>query len=123
MSTNILIPKTCMQCGKSFVAKTTVTRYCSHACNSKAYKLKKKEEKIQNSLNKELELKRDSTNSNHSNLSTTHLKEFISIKEACGILGVSRWTIYRMIDDNRLSSAKMGRRTIIRKKDLEKLFQ
>jgi len=44
------IPKTCSYCGKAFIAKTTLTRYCGHTCNSIHYKQKVKEDKIQNSL-------------------------------------------------------------------------
>ena len=32
------IPKNCEYCGKSFIAKTTVTKYCCQRCGSKAYK-------------------------------------------------------------------------------------
>ena len=50
MSSNMAIPKTCSYCGKAFIAKTTLTRYCGHTCNSRHYKQKIKEDKIQNSL-------------------------------------------------------------------------
>lgn len=50
MSSNMAIPKTCTYCGKAFIAKITLNTYCGHTCNSRHYKQKAKEEKIQNSL-------------------------------------------------------------------------
>ena len=44
------IPKTCSYCGKAFIAKTTLTKYCCHKCNSRHYKQKAKEDKIQTTL-------------------------------------------------------------------------
>lgn len=49
MSSNIRIKKVCEHCGEIFMAKTTITRYCSHRCNSAAYKKKVKQDKIEQS--------------------------------------------------------------------------
>jgi hypothetical protein len=46
MSSNILIKRVCQYCGNEFSAKTTVTRYCSHVCNNKAYKLRLRNKKM-----------------------------------------------------------------------------
>ena len=115
MSSNIKIEKTCMFCGEKFTAKTTVTKYCSHKCASRAYKVRAKEEKIQKATEQETE---------HAILFNpiVNKKEYLSIKEACMLLGASRWTIYRMIDKGQLPAAKIGRRTIIQKSDIENLF-
>ena len=48
MSSNIRNEKVCQQCGNEFVAKTTVTQYCSDICAKRAYKARKKKEKLQN---------------------------------------------------------------------------
>lgn len=50
------------------------------------------------------------------------IKDFLTITEACKILSVSRWTIWRAIKRNELIAGKIGRRTIIRRADLEKIF-
>lgn len=47
MSTNIIIQRTCVYCGKQFIAKTTVTKYCSHGCNTRHYKMKVRNERIE----------------------------------------------------------------------------
>jgi hypothetical protein len=43
-------PKTCSYGVKAFIAKTILNSYCGHTCNSRHYKHKVKEDKIQNSL-------------------------------------------------------------------------
>ena len=46
MGKRMEIKKICKFCGEPFIAQKTTTRYCSHRCNSRAYKLRKKGEKI-----------------------------------------------------------------------------
>ena len=55
MSSNIRIPKICEFCNNAFIAKTTTTRYCSDNCFKKAYKARKREEKINNAFEVEKE--------------------------------------------------------------------
>lgn len=43
MSSNLKIPKICEFCKNTFIARTTRTRYCSHTCNSRAYKTVEKQ--------------------------------------------------------------------------------
>jgi hypothetical protein len=50
MSSNLFIPKTCQHCGSAFTARTTVTKYCGDSCAKKAYKARKRQEKIQATL-------------------------------------------------------------------------
>lgn len=44
MSSNIKINRVCNFCNKDFIAKTTVTKYCSHKCTSASYKKRAKEQ-------------------------------------------------------------------------------
>lgn len=39
--------------------------------------------------------------------------KLISIREAAKVLGVSRSTLYLMLDDNRLASVKLNRRRLV----------
>jgi hypothetical protein len=39
MSSNIYIKRICENCGQEFIACRTVTRFCSHTCNSRYAKL------------------------------------------------------------------------------------
>ena len=112
MSSNIRIEKTCLYCGETFIAKTTVTKHCSNNCAKKAYKKRKRQEKLQT-----VDISPSVVSENG-----VQSKNFLSIQDACKLLGTSRWTIYRMIDRKQLKSAKFGRRTIIKRTDIENLF-
>lgn len=123
MSSNLKIPKVCQQCGNSFVAKTTVTKYCSTLCASRACKKRKREEKIQAALNEtKAELQGAQT---LQSLQTDNIqsKQFLSVKEASQLLGASRWTIQRMIQRQQIKVGKLGRRTIIPRTEIDNLFK
>jgi hypothetical protein len=62
MSSNLFIPKSCKHCGKAFTARTTVTNYCGDTCAKKAYKARKRNEKIQTTLNKAVQQPREIVN-------------------------------------------------------------
>lgn len=114
MSSNIQIEKTCQFCGKSFTAKTTVTQFCSDNCSKRSYKKRKRDGKILNAIEREkVQIPFNPI---------VKQKEFLSIDETCQLIGASRWTIYRLISDNKLSAAKIGRRTIIKRTEIDKLF-
>jgi excisionase family DNA binding protein len=49
-------------------------------------------------------------------------KEFLSVAEACRLLNVSRWTLARAIDDGRLNVVRLGRRIVIKRTDIDLLF-
>jgi len=49
-------------------------------------------------------------------------KVFLSIADTCKLIGISRRTVYRMIQRGELTKGKAGNRTIIRRADLDKLF-
>ena len=116
MSSNMAIPKTCSYCGKAFIAKTTLTRYCGHTCNSRHYKQKVKEDKIQNSL---VEQQQTMQTANYNSLTS---KNFLSVQDAAELIGVSRWTINRMIKRGELQIHKFGRKKIIQRTQIDKLF-
>jgi excisionase family DNA binding protein len=116
MSSNITIKRICQYCGKEFTAHTTVTKYCSHKCASAAYKARKRTEKVQIS-NKE------TSRIILQPINELKAKEFLSIAETCKLMGISRRTVYRMIGRGELITGKAGNRTILRRSDLDKLFE
>jgi excisionase family DNA binding protein len=116
MSSNIRVKRICKHCGNEFIAKTTVTKYCTDICAKSAYKVRMKENKIKKS-NQETEKTRLFP------LEQINSKAFLSIAETAQLLGVSRTTIYRMIRRNYWRCARIGRRIIIRRLDIEKLFE
>jgi excisionase family DNA binding protein len=119
MSTNIKVNKVCEYCGESFIAKTTVTRYCSHKCNSRHYKQRKREEKLKKVpvQNKIVKLALPEVD-----FGRLAQMEFLSIKEATALLGVSERTIYRLMKSGDLETKKIGRRTIITRSAIDKLL-
>ena len=115
MSSNLEIIRICENCGKEFTAKTTKTRYCSHKCNSAHYKAKRRAKKIEESVIQTKQQK---------DIPIEELKQkpFLSISETMTILGISRRTVYRMIQRKEIGYTKVGNRTIIRRSDIDKLF-
>ncbi len=115
MSSNIKVQRICQYCNREFTARTTVTLYCSDDCAKKAYKARKRVEKVAES-DKETQTIRLKP------IEGLKSKEFLTISEACILLSVSRWTIWRAIKNDNLRAAKLGRRTLIRHADLDALF-
>lgn len=115
MSSNIKITRICQFCGESFTARTTVTNYCSHRCSARAYKQRERKSNIEKSASETVKVISTET----VNLQS---KEFLSIKQACQLLNVSRWTLSRAIKDGRLYAVRFGRRIVIRREDIDRLF-
>ena len=115
MSSNLQIPKVCQNCGNSFVARTTVTKYCGDACAKRAYKKRKRDEKVKAALEETKNTLQGVQTLQTPQSSTLHSKQYLSVQEAANLIGTSRWTIQRMIQQEQLKAAKLGRRTIIAK--------
>ncbi|PRP68278.1 DNA-binding protein [Nonlabens agnitus] len=118
MSSNLHIPKKCQQCGNAFIARTTVTKYCGDRCAKRAYKARKRAEKIKATLEEEMQPKVAIPSSTNS----INQKDFLSISEASQLIGVSRWTIQRMIKRGQLKAVPFGRKHIVARYHIESLF-
>lgn len=115
MSSNIKVQRICKYCGNEFTAKTTVTLYCGETCSKRAYKARLRATKV------------ESANAETQQILTKPLEElkakaYLSISDTCNLVGISRRTIYRMIERGELIVGKAGKRTIIRRSDLDLLF-
>jgi len=115
MSSKIKIKRICLNCGEEFIAKTTVTKYCSHKCNSQHYKKRVKNKKIEKSNTDTIQIKTKS-------IEEINAKEFLSVNETVKLLGISRSTIYRMFKTGALPQNKIGGRTIIKRKDIDEFL-
>lgn len=116
MSSNIRIEKVCQYCGTKFIAKTTVTRYCSHTCNKKAYKLEQRNTKISygryNVRNIE---ERQYTPGTH--------PLYLTVKETSAILKCSTKMVYFLISSGRLKAINLSvRKTRINIVDLALIY-
>lgn len=115
MSSNIQIQRICQHCGEEFTARTTVTKYCGDNCAKRAYKVRMREEKITIS-NVETQAKKAKP------MNELKEKEFLSVNETSVLLGISRRTIYRMIQRKEFKIGKAGMRTIIKRSEIDRLF-
>lgn len=115
MASNLSIKKICVFCKNEFIAKRITTKYCSHKCNSRHYKMLHKEDKIQ-TVEKATKVKVHS-------IEDINKKEFLSVKEASIILNMSLRTIYRLIENKELNAYNFSvRKTLIRRKDIDYYF-
>ena len=115
MTSHIRVQRICRQCGSEFTAKTTFTQYCGDVCAKRAYKVRSRQAKIEHS-------EAETTAIRNKPLAELQAKEFLSIAETCALLGLSRRTVFRLLQSGRIPSAKFGRRTIIKRASLEALF-
>ena len=115
MSSNIKIVRKCEFCSNEFTAKTLQTRYCSHVCNSRHYKVLKREEKIETAIKKSSAPMIYDTSVN--------VKAFLSIDETAMLIGASRRTIQRLISDGKLKASKLGARCIIKRIEIDNLLK
>jgi len=115
MSSNIRVQRVCKRCGVEFTARTTVTMYCGDGCSKKAYKERLKDQKVLLSDKQTQEVKIKP-------LESLKAKEYLSIQEVCLLLSVSRWTVWRAIKNKEINAGKIGRRRLIKKTELAKLF-
>lgn len=116
MSRKIEIKKTCKCCGKEFIARTLYTEYCSKQCSGLAYKERKRQERINDYLT---EAREESIILPQQEVSH---KEFLTPTEVGKLLGLSRATIYRYMEKNLIKSVQLIGKTIIRRSDIEALF-
>ena len=116
MSSNIEIKRLCQYCGNEFTSKTTITRYCSHICNSRAYKAQVKKSKVEASNIETKQIK-------NKPIDELRAKEFLSVKDACNLLGVSHRTIYRLLERGELKAGKIGKRTIFKRSEIDRIFE
>ena len=115
MSSNIEVIRICEHCKKQFTARTTRTRYCSHICNSRGYKSLVHKGKVEKSNNEIVQLL-------NTDLEKIKPLEFLKITQATLLFGISRSTLYRLVNNGQLDIAKFGKRTVIRRCDLDAFF-
>jgi len=117
MSSNIKIQRICQHCGNEFTARTTTTLYCSHRCNSAAYKAKQRAGKVEQS-NKETQRIKTQP------IEELKAKEFLSVTQVSKLIGCSRQNVYNLINTGKLKATNiLLKKTIVKRSDLDKLFK
>lgn len=117
MSSNIAVKRICEFCLNTFIAKTTVTRYCSLKCNSRHAKKKVRDLKMKVS---DLEVKQTAA--------LIEVKqepaEFLTVKEASKLLNICTRTIYNIIYSGKIKAVRLSdRKIIIKRTEVDKIFE
>jgi len=115
MTSHKRLKRICDHCRLPFIAQKSNTRYCSHTCNSRAWK--KKARKDVDSLSDQETMEMLGENQQ---MLRNHVT--LSITQVCWYLGISRRTVYRLMEKGELPYTKLGRRTIFLQEDIVALF-
>jgi predicted site-specific integrase-resolvase len=117
MSSNFTVNRLCEQCGNVFVAKTTVTRFCSKLCNKRHYKDKERTQKMarmDQAIKKVFEGKTGEVSDGG----------FLNVKNAAKLLRPSEKMVYHLINIGRLHAVNLSeRKTLVRRSDIDKIFE
>ena len=108
------IQKRCKYCGRSFIAHKMNTIYCSPSCNNKDYKRAIREKQIAEFMEEEKK--------KIPKVDILGGKEFLTPSEGALLLGLSRATFYRYMSNGTIKAVQLRGKTIIRRKDIERLF-
>ena len=108
--------KICVFCQEAFLASKSTTLYCSQKCAAKAYKENKRQEKL---LQDKALVKSQLT----APVVMIQAREVLSVNEVSLLLGVSRWTVQRMIKMNKIRTFSIGTRRLILREELDKLLK
>lgn len=117
MSSNIKIQRICQYCNNEFTARTTVTKYCSHKCASRAYKDRTRKKKIEKSNS---ETRKVITQP----VEVVKAKEFLTVRDVSILLDCSIRTAYRLIDNGTIKAVNLAERlTRVKRSELNKLLE
>ena len=108
--------KICVFCQEVFLARKSTTLYCSHKCGARGYKENKRQEKV-------LENKEQIKSKVIAPVVQIQAREVLSVNEVSLLLGVSRWTVQRMLKSNKIQSFTIGTRRLILREELDNLFK
>lgn len=116
MSTRIEVQRICQYCGKEFTAHTTVTKYCTHRCNQRAYKANKRAEKVKKSNTETIQIKKQP-------IEILKAKEYLTVREVSQLLNCSVRSAYYYIQSGTIKAVNLGQRqTRVKRSEIDKLF-
>lgn len=117
MSSNIEVQRICQHCGNEFIARTTVTRFCSHRCSSAAHKQKVRAGKVEQSNKQTQQIKTQP-------IEELKVKEFLTVREVARLLNCSVRSAYYYIESGTIKAVNLGQRiTRVKRSDIDKLFE
>lgn len=116
MSSNIRINRICEYCGKEFEARKTTSKTCSDDCAKRAYKARQRAAKIDASNEQIKQIKAKP-------VEDLRQHEYLTVDESARLVRISRRTLYRMNERGELPFTKLSRRTVVRRSDIDRLFE
>ena len=112
-TSKIKIEKNCEWCGRKFYAQKITTRFCSKRCNEHAYKDKLRHAQVTEAIHR----------TESKSMDEMRGKEFLSIREAATILGITVRATYNLIYRGQLKASKLSpRMTIIQKSSIQAML-
>ena len=106
----------CGYCNEVFFAKQRTTNYCSTTCGKRGYKKRKRDELLEQNLQ---ELHRDLQ---EFDADVLNKKTYLTVKEACAYLEISRTTLYRLRKMGYVPQIGIGSKVLFKREDLDDAF-
>lgn len=117
MSSNIKVQRICEFCNKEFTARTTVTKYCSDKCSKRAYKIRKRDEKVERT-------NRETKTIKSQPMEDLKSREFLTVTQVSKLIGCSRQNVYKLINKGKLKATNiLEKKTIVKRSDLDEIFE
>ena len=99
----------CKYCGKEFVARSGMQKYCCEGCQTKAKEVRKKRQQdFMNAVEPVIGLQN---------------QEYLTFAKAAILMGCSRQYVYKLVNEGKLTASRISSRmAFIRKTDIEKML-
>ena len=99
----------CKYCGKEFVARNGMQKYCCEECQTKAKEARKKRQlDFMNAVEPVIDLQ---------------CQEYLTFAKAAILMGCSRQYVYKLVNEGKLAASRISSRmAFIRKVDIEKML-
>ena len=99
----------CKYCGKEFVPRSGMQKYCCEECQTKAKEARKKRQQdFMNAVEPVIDLQ---------------CQEYLTFAKAAILMGCSRQYIYKLVNEGKLAASRISSRmAFIRKADIEKML-
>ena len=100
----------CEFCGKTFVPRSGIQKYCSEGCQAEAKRIRKKRQQdLINGIEPIMVLQ---------------CQEYLTFSKAAVLMGCTRQYVYKLVANGKLKASRLSSRmAFVRKSDIEKMFE
>ena len=100
----------CEFCGKAFVLRSGMQKYCSEECQAEAKRIRKKRQQdLINGIEPIMDLQ---------------CQEYLTFSKAAVLMGCTRQYVYKLVANGKLKASRLSSRmAFVRKSDIEKMFE